>query len=165
MAAMTREAFLENIKSHTLHMYRLAFSILRNPQDAEDAVSEAVLRAYENRGALRSEERFKAWVLQITANEAKKLYGKNKRMCTVAWEDYMSDQMSDYMSPAFYDEHHELWDAVMKLDDEFRDVIVLFYYEQFAIKEIAKILKCREGTVKSRLHRAKGQLREMLQEQ
>lgn len=161
MATMTREAFLENIKSHTLQMYRLAFSILRNPQDAEDVVSEAVLRAYENLGTLRSEERFKAWILQITANEAKKLYGKNKRMCTVAWEDYMSENIS----PAFYDDHHELWDAVMKLDDEFRDVIVLFYYEQFAIREIAKILKCREGTVKSRLHRAKGQLREMLQEQ
>ena len=165
MAAMTREAFLENIKSYTLHMYRLAFSILRNSQDAEDAVSEAVLRAYENLGTLRSEERFKAWVLQITANEAKKLYGKNKRMSTVAWEDYMSDYMSENMAPAFYDEHHELWDVVMKLDDDFRDVIVLFYYEQFSIREIARILKCREGTVKSRMHRAKGQLREMLQEQ
>ena len=165
MAVMTKEDFSENIKSHTLHMYRLAFSILRNQSDAEDAVSEAVLRAYENLGALRSEERFKAWVLQITANEAKKLYGKNKRMSTVAWEDILSDNMSDKMSPAFYDEHHELWDAVMTLDDEFRDVIVLFYYEQFSIKEIAKILKCREGTVKSRLHRAKGKLREVLQEQ
>ena len=169
MAAMTREDFLENIKSYTLHMYRLAFSILRNQQDAEDAVSEAVLRAYENLGALRNQERFRAWVLQITANEAKKLYGKNKRMCTVAWEDILSDNMSnsmsDKMSPAFYDEHHELWDAVMTLDAEFRDVIVLFYYEQFSIREIAGVLKCREGTVKSRLHRAKGKLREVLQEQ
>lgn len=164
MAVMTKEDFSENIKSHTLHMYRLAFSILRNQSDAEDAVSEAVLRAYENLGTLRSVERFKAWVLQITANEAKKIYGKNKRMSTVAWEDILSDSMPGKMSPAFYDEHHELWDAVMTLDDGFRDVIVLFYYEQFSIREIAKILKCREGTVKSRLYRAKGQLREMLQE-
>ena len=160
MAAMTKDEFSENIRSHTLHMYRLAFSILRNPPDAEDAVSEAVLRAYENLGSLRSKDRFRAWILQITANEAKKLYVKNKRLSTVGWEDNMSDNMS----PAFYDEHHELWDAVMKLDDDFRDVIVLFYYEQFSIREIAKVLKCREGTVKSRLHRAKGQLREMLRD-
>lgn len=160
MAVMTKEEFSENIRSYTLHMYRLAFSILRNPQDAEDAVSEAVLRAYENLGSLRAKDRFRAWLLQITANEAKKLYVKNRRVSTVEWEDNMSDDMS----PAFYDEHHELWDAVMKLDNDFRDVIVLFYYEQFSIREIAKVLKCREGTVKSRLHRAKGQLRTMLQD-
>lgn len=164
MAVMTKEEFSENIRSHTLHMYRLAFSILRNPQDAEDVVSEAVLRAYENLGSLRSKERFRAWILQITANEAKKLYVRNKRVNTVEWEDNMSDDVSGGMLPAFYDEHHELWDAVMKLDRDFRDVIVLFYYEQFSIREIAKVLKCREGTVKSRLHRAKGQLRVMLQD-
>lgn len=157
MAVMTEEVFSEHIKAHTLQMYRLAFSILRNRQDAEDVVSEAVLRAYENLGSLRQEERFGAWILQITANEAKKLYGKNKRVSAVEWQENMS--------PAFYDEHHELWDAVMRLDDDFRDVIVLFYYEQFSIKDIGQILKCREGTVKSRLFRAKEQLREMLREQ
>ncbi len=157
MAVMTDEIFSQNIRAYTLQMYRLAFSILRNQQDAEDAVGEAVLRAYENLGSLRQENRFRAWILQITANEAKKLYGKNKRVSAVEWEENMS--------PAFYDEHHELWDAVMRLDDDFRDVIVLFYYEQFSVKDIGKILKCREGTVKSRLFRAKEQLREMLWEQ
>lgn len=157
MAVMTDEIFSQNIRAYTLQMYRLAFSILRNQQDAEDAVGEAVLRAYENLGSLRQEDRFRAWILQITANEAKKLYGKNKRVSAVEWEENMS--------PAFYDEHHELWDAVMRLDDDFRDVIVLFYYEQFSVKDIGKILKCREGTVKSRLFRAKEQLREMLWEQ
>ena len=72
----------------------------------------------------------------------------------MAWEENLS--------PAFYDEHHELWDAVMQLDGGYRDVIVLFYYEQCTIPEISRILECRQGTVKSRLYRAKEQLRERL---
>ena len=73
-------------------------------------------------------------------------------------------QWEKQFSPAFYDDYHELWDAVMQLDSEFRDVIVLFYYEQFSIKDISKIMKCKEGTVKSRIFRAKNQLRELLTE-
>lgn len=71
-------------------------------------------------------------------------------------------EWEENLSPEFYDEHHELWDAVMRLDGGYRDVIVLFYYERCTIPEISRILECRQGTVKSRLHRAKEQLRAML---
>lgn len=92
MAVMTKEEFAQHVKSDTLPMYRLAYSIL-----------------------------------QITANEAKKIYRHNRRTSPVAWEENLS--------PEFYDEHHELWDAVMQLDSGYRDVIVLFYYERCAIPE------------------------------
>lgn len=154
MADMTKEEFARSIKAYTLNMYRLAFSILRNDPDAEDAVSEAVLRAYEKRSSLRKTENFKGWILRITANEAARIYRRNKRVSPVEWEENMS--------PAFYDEHHELWDAVMKLEQGHRDVIVLYYYEQCSLKEISRILGCREGTVKSRLYRAREQLRRMI---
>lgn len=154
MADMTKEEFARSIRAYTLNMYRLAFSILRNDPDAEDAVSEAVLRAYEKRSSLRKAENFKGWILRITANEAARIYRRNKRVSPVEWEENMS--------PAFYDEHHELWDAVMKLEQGHRDVIVLYYYEQCSLKEISRILGCREGTVKSRLYRAREQLRRMI---
>ena len=77
----------------------------------------------------------------------KKIYRQNKRTSPVEWEENLS--------PEFYDEHHELWDAVIQLDGGYRDVIVLFYYERCTIPEISRILECRQGTVKSRLHRAK----------
>lgn len=154
MADMTKEEFLQHIRTYTLNMYRLAFSILRNDADAEDAVSEAVLHAYEKLASLRKTENFRGWILRITANEAKRIYRKNKWSSSVEWEESMS--------PAFYDEHHELWDAVMRLEQGYRDVVVLFYYEQCSLKEISNILGCREGTVKSRLYRAREQLRQML---
>ena len=147
MSVMTKEEFVREVRGYTLHMYRLAYSILNNSTDAEDAVSEAVLHAYEKLRTLRDPGSFKNWILQITANEAKKIYRQNKRTGAVAWEENLS--------PAFYDAHHELWDAVMQLDGGYRDVIVLFYYEQCTIPEISRILECRQGTVKSRLYRAR----------
>lgn len=93
--------------------------------------------------------------MQITANEAKAIYRRNKKICPVEWDENLS--------PEFYDDYHELWDAVMRLEDGYRDVIVLFYYEQFSVKEISKILGCKEGTVKSRLFRAKEVLKTMIE--
>lgn len=154
MAAMTKEEFVQHVKSDTLPMYRLAYSILQNSADAEDAVSEAIVHAYEKLDTLKKADSFRNWILQIAANEAKKIYRQNKRTSPVEWEENLS--------PEFYDEHHELWDAVMQLDGGYRDVIVLFYYERCTIPEISRILECRQGTVKSRLHRAKEQLRTML---
>lgn len=154
MSTIDRETFSGLIREYGPNMYRLAVAMLQNSHDAEDAVSEAVLKAYENLDKLRRVEKFKAWIMQITANEARKIYGKQKN--TFATE-YMEELL-----PVFEDEHHELWDAVMKLDSMFREVIILFYYEQLTIKEIGIVLQVKEGTVKSRLSRGKKQLKEML---
>lgn len=157
MAEINKEQFSKLIRLCSPNMYRLAAGILQNQQDAEDAVGEAVLRAYENIGKLRSAEKFKAWIMQITANEARKIYNRRKRT-------FVSEHLEEFM-PVFEDEHHELWDSVMKLDVVFRETVILFYYDQFSIREIGQMLKVKEGTVKSRLFRGKNQLRKLLAEQ
>ena len=90
MSVMTKEEFVREVLGYTLHMYRLAYSILNNSTDAEDAVSEAVLHAYEKLRTLRDPDSFKNWILQITVNEAKKIYRQNKRTGAVAWEENLS---------------------------------------------------------------------------
>lgn len=154
MAAIDDEKFVELVKEYTPNLYRLALGILHNPVDAEDAVAETVLKAYEKINTLRKAESFRAWIMQIAANEAKRVYAKSKRTEPV-------EDMEEYM-PAFHDEHHELWDVVMKLDIVYSEVIILFFYERLSVKEIGKILGIPEGTVKSRLARGKKQLREQL---
>ena len=154
MAVIDDEKFVELIQEYTANMYRLALGILHNPSDAEDAVAETVLKAYEKIHTLRRAESFKAWLMQIAANEARRVYAKSKRTAPV-------DDIEEYM-PAFQDEHHELWDVVMKLDVVYSEVIILFFYEQLSQKEIGKILGIPEGTVKSRLARGKKQLKELL---
>ena len=65
--------------------------------------------------------------------------------------------------PSFQDEKHELWDVVMELKSVHREVIVLYFYERFTVKEISAVLRVPEGTVKSRLSRGKKQLRKALE--
>lgn len=149
-----RDIFEQNIREYAPNMYRLALAMLRGRQDAEDAVSEAVLKAYENRHTLRDRNRFKPWIMQITANEARKIYRRNKRVTPM-------EDLEAYM-PAFTDERHELWDTVMELEPLHREVVLLYFYERFSLKEIGKILHVPEGTVKSRLSRAKEKLRDMI---
>ena len=156
MSGMEQETFERNIREYAPNMYRLALAMLHNRQDAEDAVSEAVLMAYEKRHTLRDRNRFKSWIMQIVANEARRIYGKKRRITPM-------EDMEAYM-PSFRDENHELWDVVMQLEPAHREVIMLYFYERFSIKEIGRILHVPEGTVKSRLSRAKKALKEMLEE-
>ncbi len=154
MSQIDKKTFEQLVRAYTPNMYRLAFGILNQRADAEDAVSEAILKAYENLHTLRRKERFQAWIMQITANEARRLYTRNKRVVPI-------ENMEAYM-PIFQDEHHELWDVVMEMETAYREVVMLYFYERFSIKEIAMILDIPEGTVKSRLSRGKKQLREKL---
>lgn len=149
-----QRSFEQNIREYAPNMYRLALAMLRNEQDAEDTVGEAVLRAYEKRRTLRDQERFKPWIMQITANEARKIYRRNKRIVPV-------EDMEAYM-PVFRSESHELWDVVMGMDQAYREVIMLYFYERFSVREISTVLRIPEGTVKSRLFRGKKLLREEL---
>lgn len=155
MSAVNHETFCEYVQEYMPNLYRLSFAILHNREDAQDVVSESVLKAYEKIHTLRRPECFHSWIMQIAANEAKRVYAKNKRSTAV-------ENVENYM-PEFYDEYHELWDIVMKMEVVYREVIILYFYEQLTIKEIGKILHIPEGTVKSRLSRAKKQLKEMLE--
>ncbi len=155
MSAIDNETFSELIREYTPALYRLAYGILSNREEAEDVVSESVLKAYEKLHTLRKAECFRAWIMQIGVNEARRAYGRRKRYAPV-------EDVEEYM-PAFEDEYHELWDVVMKLDMGYRETVILYFYEQLSIREIARILHVAEGTVKSRLSRAKKQLKTYLQ--
>ena len=150
------ETFTTLIRQYSPAMYRLSYGILHSRADAEDAVGEAVLKAYENLNTLKKPERFKSWIMQITANEAKMIYRKKQRTsCEASVEG---------MAPAFVDDYHELWDVVMKLDLVYREVIILYFYESLSVKEIGQTLHIAQGTVKSRLFRGKKQLKAMLED-
>lgn len=150
MSAIDNETFADLVREYTPNLYRLTLGILHNREDAEDAVSESILKAYEKIHTLRNPDSFRAWIMQIAANEAKRIYEKNKRSAPM-------ENVEEYM-PEFRDEYHELWDVVMRLDVSYREVTILYFYEQLSIKEISKILHIPEGTVKSRLYRGKQQL-------
>jgi len=151
---MDETDFIRLTLENKLGMYRLAFSILRNEADAEDAVSETVLKAYEKLDKLRNTNKFKPWIMKILVNQAKTmLRGKNRI-------DLMADM--EQLEMSFDNQTGELWSVVSELEEEFRNVVILFYYEDMTTREIAKTLQIAEGTVKSRLSRAREKLKQKI---
>lgn len=151
MNQIDKQKFTELILANKTAMYRLAYGILRSKADAEDAVSETVLKAYEHLGDLKKPELFKSWIMQIVSNVSKTMLRRNSRVS-------LTDDISCFEAPAVQPDT-ELWNVVMGLENDQREILILFYYEGFTVKEIASILHVPQGTVKSRLSRAREKLK------
>jgi len=140
-------------------LFAAAFSLCRNQMDADDAVQEALIKYHTLGLDYTDETHIKAWLLRVTINCAKNISSSFWRKNTVAWEEYM-DELA-FEAP----EDHQLFETVMRLPQKYRVVIHLFYYEEYSIREIAEILRCREGTVKSQLSRGRKLLKKLLMEE
>ncbi|MBP0978745.1 MAG: sigma-70 family RNA polymerase sigma factor, partial [Oscillospiraceae bacterium] len=134
-------------------LFFTAKSILRNDTDAEDAVCSAIMKAFENFSQLREQQYFKSWITRIVINEAYAICRKNKNLQSM-------EEMTT--EPAYSDYHDEMWEIVNTLDEEFRTVIIMFYYNDIPINEIAEYLDIAPGTVKSRLNRGRKKLKELI---
>lgn len=150
MQRITQEELSALIMDNKDGMYRLAFSILRNDADAQDAVSEAIVLAFEKCHQLRKTSSAKSWLMQILVNSSKKIAVQSNKYVL------LENEIQYEQAEEFKDD--DMWETVMELDEEFREVVVLYYYEQFSVREIGKMLKVPEGTVKSRLARAREKL-------
>lgn len=154
----TREEFAAAVTEHAPRMYRAARAVLDSDADAQDAVSQAVLQAWQSLDKLRDKGAARPWLVKIAVNCA---YAQRRRQGRVV---YLDDLPQEPAAPERRD-YGGLWAAVSALPPERRAAVVLFYYEGMRVDEIARLLRVPQGTVKSRLARARGQLKEMLQEQ
>ena len=153
-----RDRFCRVLHESRTSLYRLALSITRNSADAQEAVAEAVCRAYERYPQLREKEKLPQWLLRITANEA-------RRLCHATWKRAASS--SSPAEPAAPDREtgdDTLWQAVQALPVDQREAVVLFYYEDLPTEEIARIVGTSPGAVRVRLSRAREKLRSILKE-
>lgn len=139
-------------------IFAAAFSVCRNQADAEDVVQDTFFRYYSHVQDFESEDHIRAWLLRVAINRAKDISTSFWRKNKVAWEDYMNELVFEEPSD------NRLFEAVMHLPDRYRIAIHLFYYEEYSVADIAQILRCREGTVKSRLNRGRKLLKNMLME-
>lgn len=151
---MKKAEFCEQVRMYRYQFYIVAQAILKNEADAQDAVCSAILKGYEHRGQLRDLSKFKAWMIAITRNEALQIMRKRLELPG-------DERVAELLEPV-KDHYNELWDVVSALNEEYRIVIVLFYYNDLSIKEISKILGIAPGTVKSRLNRGREQIKQAL---
>ncbi|NLD72374.1 MAG: sigma-70 family RNA polymerase sigma factor [Chloroflexi bacterium] len=136
--------------------YRIAYSYVRNEADALDIVSEAVVKALQKGDRLQDKAAMATWCYRILTNTAVDYLRKHKRVV------YMEDvQQAD---PGRPDRYHDadLLEALGRLPDNLRMVLVLHYLEEMTIRETASVLGQNENTVKSRLYRALELLRKDL---
>ena len=154
----SQEEFAAAVTEHGPRMYRAARSVLDSDADAEDAVAQAVLQAWQSLDKLRDREAVRPWLVRIAVNCA---YALRRRQGKVVYLDDLPQEPAA-PPPARYD---GLWEAVCALPSDRRTVVTLFYYEAMTVDEIAGLLRVPQGTVKSRLARARAQLKEMLQSQ
>lgn len=154
---MDKNTFIEEVRKSEATLYRVSKSILQIEKDCEDAVQEAILKAYQKLHSLKKEAFFKTWLVRILINECYKIRRFRKKI--VSYEEYIS------LKDTYVTENYsELYLSIMKLDDSLRILVILYYVEGFSVVEVAGILKMREGTVKSRLSRARSNLRKWLEE-
>lgn len=152
---LSTDFLLSEIMGYKLNMFRVAQSILSNVSDAEDAVSEGILTAYSSFITLRNRDSFKPWIMKIVVRECYKILKKRSRVNCM--HNLPEIPVNDP------DNTQVLWGYVNQLTQEFRSVVVLFYYEDMSIKDIAKTLSLPQGTVKSRLSRGKTKLKSLIE--
>ncbi len=149
----------EAFQKYADHMFSSAFSVCRNKMDADDAVQDTMIKYHSLSLDFEDENHLKAWLLRVAINRAKDISSSFWRRNKVPWEDYMNELA--FEAP----EDSRLFGAVMQLPDKYRTVIHLYYYEEYSVREIADILRCREGTVKSQLSRGRALLKNTLKEE
>lgn len=159
---MEKEEFIELMMGLEADLFHLALSILRKEQDCSDAVQEAVVKAYANRHTLRNSAYFKTWIMRILINECYSLLRRQKRVVPMA-ED-MPDMQADFKDYV-REEYLDLYQAIDALKQKDRICVLLYYIEGYPVRQIAEILDMPEGTVKSRLRRARMQLKDKLKDE
>ena len=138
-------------------LFAAAFQVCGNAADAEDAAQEALLRYHISEKQFESEQHIRAWLLRVAINCAKNLSRSFFRRNTVPLETYMETLEFDS------GESREIFREVMSLPEKYRLVIHLYYYEDYSVAEIGRILALTESNVKVRLSRGRQLLKKALQ--
>ena len=154
---VTKRQLFENFINENLDSaYRFAFTYTKNREDAEDAVNESVIKALRSIEKLKSCEHIKTWFFKIIINTSVTILNNRKKIITTSYDDYLVQPFEDDNSALTFS------DILNRLDEKYRSVIVLRFFEDMPIKDIAYILNVNENTVKTRLYTALKILKEDL---
>lgn len=147
------QAFIDLMQDEKVKLYRMAYIYTRNEQDALDVVQETVTKAWANIQSVKEEQYFSTWIMKICMNTALEMLRKSKKVV------YLEESIVEQEKPHFSEEKMDLLKGIEHLEEKYKTVILLKYYRNLQTKEIAELLNCPEGTVKTNLHRGIQQLR------
>ncbi|MBB6672358.1 sigma-70 family RNA polymerase sigma factor [Cohnella nanjingensis] len=144
-----REAFSRLVREFSGEMYRMARTLLRSDEDCADALQEAILQAYRGVTKLREPDFFKTWMMRILIRECQRI-GRRR---SVSLSEVWAEESAEMTMPDL-----DLRAAVGRLDEPLRTLVRLHYLADVPLNRLAEWMDIPEGTLKSRLHRARKQL-------
>jgi len=153
-----RRRFDRVVSVFHLDMYRYAAWLCRNPSIAEEVVQEALLRAWKSLDALREDSAAKPWLLTIVRRENAR-YFERKRLETVDIDD-LSPAQSAMLAEKEDSELEDMRLAIFRLEDDYREPLVLQVLMGHSTREIAELMGIQQGAVLTRLHRARHKLKD-----
>lgn len=139
------------IERYSKSLFRFCFSILRNSCDAEDAVSETMIKYISSAPQFNGEEHRKAWLITVARNESRNMLRSDRRHDHINIDDL--SQLADSR------EHYEVLSDVLTLPEKYREALYLHYVEGYKVRELAKMLAISEFAVKKRLQYGRDKLR------
>lgn len=144
----------ETYEKYVNPIYRICFSFMKNPSDAEDMVQETFIKLINKKPEFDSEEHKKAWLIVTSSNLCRDALKRKSRM---------NESIDDY-TPVYNDspDENSTLKAILQLSPKYKTAVYLYYYDGYSTTEIAKMLKLPVSTVKNRLARARAQLKLML---
>jgi RNA polymerase sigma-70 factor (ECF subfamily) len=168
------DAFEALISDNTRFVYNIALKMLKNKEDAEDISQEALIKVYKNIDSFNMESSFRTWMYRIVVNTCLDHMRKNKvtvlsidKPIITEHNEFQVEIEDNSFSPEELFERKEnqklIIHALNQLDDSFKTAIILRDINDFSYEEIAEILTCNLGTVKSRISRGRQKLREIIE--
>lgn len=169
-------AFEQLISDYQVKIYHIAFHMMGNEQDAEDAAQEAILKAYRYLGSFKEESGFYTWLYRITHNICLDMLRKRKRTHTHSMDLVKKDRDGQETEVQLVDDkpqpeeelmsrqvQTDMQAAIAELKEHYRTVIILRDIEGMSYEDIAAVTEISVGTVKSRLNRARESLRKIVE--
>lgn len=150
-------AFYELMKIHKIRLLKIAISYLKNEGEALEALQEVTFRAYRSIKKVKQPEYFSTWLIRIMINYCHDQIQKKKQMTDTSLLDNIAETVN-------YNQPLEIEEALEKIDTRCREVIILKYYHDLKIKDIADILESPESTIKTWLYKGLKELRNQLDE-
>lgn len=167
------KSFDELVLRYSKRVMNTAYGMLSDYHDASDASQEVFLRVYKSLSSFKGDSAFSTWVYRITVNVCSDILRKRQKHSAVSLDKTDDDGAAVYDVPDDNANPHENAEkaeridavraAVAQLSDEYRTALTLYEFEGVSYESIAEIVKCPVGTVKSRINRAKKQLRKILE--
>lgn len=153
------EAFTKLIDNIKMDLYKISRTRLTSIDDIDDAVQETMIETFNSLKSLRNDRYFKKWIIQILINKCNKIYRKKKNN-NISFENLEVENYVGYSPIDSVDGELEFDSMLKSLNYDEKIATVLFYLEDYTTKDISKILKTSENTIKSRLRRAKIKMKE-----